>query len=97
MIHNAMREVGSADGFLGHLSASQFILVVSASTLPALSERIISRLEQSLDYFYPIRDRDAAINWHNRLAIKIAQIPSSCVGAFNSPEELKAELLRLKK
>ena len=96
MIHNAMREVGSADGFLGHLTAAEFALVVPETVVPALIERIVSRLEQSLDYFYPIRDRDEAVNWSNRLAIKTAQV-SSCVGAFESSEKLKEELFRLKK
>jgi len=96
MIHNAMREVGSADGFLGHLTSTEFALVVSATTVPSLLERIVSRLEQSLDYFYPIRDRDEAINWSNRLAIQTAQI-SSCVGTFETVEQLKEELCRLKK
>jgi len=96
MIHNAMREVGSADGFLGHLTTAVFALVVSETTVPALLERIVSRLEQSLDYFYPIRDRDEAVNWSNRLAIKTAQV-SSCAGAFETPEKLKEELFRLKK
>ncbi len=96
MIHNAMREVDSSDGFLGHLSATDFILVISSSTLPALSERITSRLEQSLDYFYPIRDRDQAVNWSDRLAIKTSQI-LSCAGRKNTPDQLKKELLDTKK
>lgn len=95
MIHNAMREVGSVDGFLGHLTAAEFILVVPSAMIPALSERIVNRLEQSLDYFYPIRDRDKATNWSDRLAIKTAQIPS-CTGVFQTSAELKEGLLRLK-
>ncbi len=96
MIHNAMREVASADGFLGHLTTEEFVLVISSATIHALAERIVSRLEQSLDYFYPIRDRDKAVSWPNRLAIKTAQIESR-VGAFQTPLELKTELLRLMK
>ena len=96
MIHNAAKEVGKAEDFLGHLTVAEFILVASTETIPALSERILSRLGQSLDYFYPIRDREEAVNWENRLAIKTAQI-SSCAGVFQTPDELKKELLRLKK
>ena len=95
MIHNAMKEIGGVDDFLGHLTATEFILLVSASTIPALSERILSRLEQSLDYFYPIRDRDESVNWPNRLAIKTVEI-LSYAGKFESVDELKEELLRLK-
>jgi len=96
MTHNALREIGNAEDFLGHLTAAEFILVVSSTTIPALLERILSRLEQSLDYFYPIRDRDEAANWQNRLAIKTAQI-TSCAGVFQTSDEIKKELLRLKK
>jgi DNA-binding response OmpR family regulator len=96
MIYNAMREIDSADSFLGHLSATEFILAVSSSITSALAERIISRLEQSLDYFYPIRDRDQAVNWSDRLAIKTSQI-LSYDGANNTPATLKKELLSTKK
>jgi len=97
MIHNAMREVGGADDFLGHINPTDFALVVSPVNLPALQERILSRLEQSLDYFYPIRDREQAAELPHRLAIKTAQIPSLDDGRFDSVEQLKLELLRLKK
>ena len=97
MVHNAMREVGSTDGFLGHLSAAEFALIVSTSSVPALLERIITRLEQSLDYFYPIRDREEAVNWSNRLAINTAKIAPCAGGDLQTAAELKKELLRLKK
>ncbi len=96
MIHNAAKEVGKAEDFLGHLTVAEFILVASATTIPTLLERILSRLEQSLDYFYPIRDREEAVNWQNRLTVKTAQI-SSCAGVFETSDELKKELSRLKK
>ena len=95
MIHNAMREVGSASDFLGHLGATEFALIVSAESAPALLERVLSRLKQSLDYFYPIRDRDDAVNWDNRLAIKTAKI-SSCGDVAKTPTELKEKLFSLK-
>lgn len=96
MILNAMREVGSADGFLGHLTATEFVISVVSANIPALSERIVNRLEQSLDYFYPIRDRDQAANWQDRLAIKTSQI-LSCAEAAKTPAQLKEELLNNKK
>ena len=96
MIHNAMREIGSTDAFLGHITASDFALIISKESAPVLLERIISRLEQSLDYFYPVRDREKAASWNNRLAIKTAKI-SSCAGINLTPDELKEKLLGLKK
>ena len=96
MILNAMREVGNSDGFLGHLTATEFIISVPPANLAPLAEKITNRLEQSLDYFYPIRDRDQSASWPNRLAVKTAQMPS-CDGNFKTAEQLQAELMRLKK
>lgn len=96
MILNAMRESGNTSGFLGHLTVTDFVLSVAPAQLTPLNDKIINRLKQSLDYFYPIRDRDQAKNWSNRLAIKTAQI-ASCGDKFQTAEQLKAELTRLKK
>jgi DNA-binding response OmpR family regulator len=94
MIHNAMREVGGADDFVGHLTPTDFVLVVSSGNLSVLGERVRTRLEQSLDYFYPIKDRDQAATRSDRLVIKVAEVPSLS-GRFPSVDALKKELLRL--
>jgi len=96
MIHAAIQEVSSAEGFLGHLAETEFIIVISPKKISALAERIVNRLDQSIDYFYPIRDRDKSVNWPDRLAIKTAQIDSN-VGKYKSTDELKTELIGLKK
>ncbi|MFZ5821852.1 MAG: response regulator [Chloroflexota bacterium] len=94
MIHNAMREVGGADDFVGHLTPTDFVLVVSSGNLSVLGERVRTRLEQSLDYFYPIKDRDQAATRSDRLVIKVVEAPSLS-GRFPSVDALKKELLRL--
>jgi DNA-binding response OmpR family regulator len=94
MVHNAMREVGNADDFVGHLTPTDFVLMVSAGNLPSLQERVRTRLEQSLDYFYPIKDRDRVSKRDDRLAIKVVELPS-IDGSFNNLDALKKELLRL--
>lgn len=93
MIHNAMRGVGGAGDFVGQLGITDFILVTTPSTLPALTERIRSRLEQSLDYFYPLKDRDRGTNKSSRLGVGMAQLTSND-GPFASLEDLKARLLK---
>ena len=95
MVINAMREVDSSDSFLGHITATEFVLSVAPTSLVALNDKIINRLEQSLDYFYPIRDRDQASTSSNRLAIKTAQLPS-CGDKFQTAEQVTTELMRLK-
>jgi DNA-binding response OmpR family regulator len=94
MVHNAMREVGGADDFIGHLTPTDFVLMVAAGRLDELHERVRSRLEQSLDYFYPIKDRDRVSKRSDRLAIKVVELPSVS-GRFNNLDALKKELLRL--
>ena len=92
MIHNTMKETGSTDDFLGHLSPTDFAVVVSPSNLEPFQERIRSRLEQSLDYFYPIKDREQASKRQDRLSIQISEVPS-VYGRYTSVDQLKKELL----
>jgi GGDEF domain-containing protein len=96
MIVNTMREISGPTDFLGHLSGTDFVLVTPPSNLSALQERLRTRLEQSMDYFYPIKDREQASKRKDRLSVKIAEI-NSVKGKFSEVDSLKTELLRLKK
>lgn len=92
MIHNTIRETGSTDDFIGHISPTDFVVVVAPNNMPPFQERIKSRLEQSLDFFYPIKDRENASKRSDRLAIQINEVPS-VYGRYTSVEQLKKELL----
>lgn len=92
MIHNTIRETGSTDDFIGHISPTDFVVVVSPNNMPPFQERIKSRLEQSLDYFYPIKDRENASKRSDRLGVRINEVPS-VYGRYTSVEQLKKELL----
>lgn len=92
MIHNALREVGSPDDFLGHLQATEFLLVVSPVNLPALQERITNRLQQALDYFYPLRDRERMANSPKRLGFQI-RVLKQPPHTFENIADLKQALL----
>jgi DNA-binding response OmpR family regulator len=94
MIHNAMREVGDSNDFVGHLTPTDFVLVVYPGKLAALQERVRTRLEQSLDYFYPIKDREQVSKRKDRLIIKLVEVPVDS-GKFNEVEALKKELVHL--
>jgi DNA-binding response OmpR family regulator len=96
MIVNTMREVSRPEDFLGHLSGTDFILVLPPSNLTALSERLRARLEQSVEYFYPIKDREQMTNSQNRLGVKLAEV-ASLKGNFTEVNQIKTELVRLKK
>ncbi len=92
MIHNTMKETGDPEDFIGHLSPTDFVIVISPANLAAFQDRIRTRLEQSLDYFYPIKDREQASKRSNRLSIQITEIPS-VYGRFSSVNQLKKDLL----
>ena len=96
MIHNTMTEVGAKDDFLGHLGPAEFVLATQSLNLPALQERLRSRLTQSLDYFYPVKDRERVSQRSDKLGVKMSDM-STVKGRFTSVDKLKVELLRLKR
>ncbi|MFH2102059.1 MAG: response regulator [Chloroflexota bacterium] len=91
MIHNIMHDLAGPGDFLGHLDTTEFILLTTPDRLSGLKDRIRTRLEQSLDYFYPIKDRERSTREEMRLAIKICDVyPSD--GPFESLEVFKSSL-----
>jgi len=92
MIHNTMKEFGSPEDFLGHISPTDFVVVVTPESMPNFQEQIKSRLEQSLDYFYPIKDREQASESKDRLSIKVSDVPS-VFGKYSSVDQLKKDIL----
>jgi len=94
MIVNTMREFSRPEDFLGHLNATDFILVVPPSNLAALSDKLHSRLEQSMEYFYPIKDREQAAKRADRLGAKLIEVSS--LKSHTDVDQLKSELLNSK-
>lgn len=89
MIHNAMRDVGGTGDFIGHLGQTEFVLVTQPGMVTALTERIRSRLEQSLEYFYPLRDRGGVVS--GRLRVRLGAVTGGG-GRFTGVDELKKAL-----
>jgi DNA-binding response OmpR family regulator len=96
MIVNTMREISRPEDFLGHVSGTDFILVIPPSNLVALSEKLRLRLDQSVEYFYPIKDREQMAKSHNRLNVKMAEV-ASLKDKFADVNQVKTELMRLRK
>ncbi len=92
MIHNAVREMGTPNDFVGQLSSTDFLLVTTPTVLQNLSERIRTRTGQALDYFYPLKDRDRDGPGKQRMSIRLAQLQSA-QGPFSTVEQLKSSLL----
>jgi DNA-binding response OmpR family regulator len=92
MVTNALRENGSMEDFFGHLGPTDFILITRQERSLNLQESISRRLTQSLDYFYPIKDREKTTAHGKRLFFKIGVLPST-EGPFSSLDCLKSSLL----
>jgi PleD family two-component response regulator len=96
MVVNTMREISNPEDFLGHLNGTDFILIVPAFNLTALNEKLGARLAQSMEDFYPIKDREQAANRSNRLNVKLVALPVKS-GEYDNSDKIKSELRRLKR
>jgi DNA-binding response OmpR family regulator len=77
MLQNAIRETGSPEDFLGHIDTAVFVLVTMPGLASKLENRICGRLDRSLEYFYPIKDREKSAGDNKRLVFKIHLLQSS--------------------
>lgn len=91
MIQNAVRDTGNTGDFIGQLGPTDFLIVTTPQVLENLQERIHNRLKQSLDYFYPVKDRQQGVKPAERLNILIARLLAS-EGPFVDTNGLKMEL-----
>lgn len=78
MINNAIRESGDESDFVGHLGATDFVIITDPARLAAIRERIEMRIQQSMEYFYPLRDREKAREAlaQGHLSLVVAQVTS---------------------
>ena len=86
-----VREAGSATDFIGQYSPTEFVLVTQPANLVELKERISTRLDQTLDFFYPLKDRSHKEYKGKRLMMKMHEL-SSDKGPFANLKALKGAL-----
>lgn len=92
MIQSATRKLGDIDDFIGQYNSSTIIVVTSPESLTKIEEQIGSRLGQSLDYFYPLRDRELPNQEVRRLAVKMVRLLPHH-GPFRNLDDLKSTLI----
>jgi DNA-binding response OmpR family regulator len=90
MIQNSVRDLGGPNDFIGQIGPAEFLLITAPNRIPALMERIQGRLEQSLDYFYPLKDRGAGAAEAKKLSVRMSQL-SARQGPFTDLESLKSK------
>jgi DNA-binding response OmpR family regulator len=89
MIRNAVREHGSNDDYIGHLGTEDFIIVTQRDNVDPIRDRIRRRIEQSREYFYPLKDRDKA---REAMEANYLQIQSGHLSNTDGPFESVADL-----
>lgn len=60
MVRNAVREFGGANDYIGHIGAEDFIIITAKDNVTNIRDRVANRVEQSREYFYPLKDREKA-------------------------------------
>jgi len=93
MMKNALKEHGDTEDFLGHIGHEDFVIVTHRSNAKAILDRIERRIQQSREYFYPIKDRSKAQKAmkDNQLALSSAIVHRDS-GVFESVASLKSAL-----
>jgi PleD family two-component response regulator len=91
MIKNAAKELGDSDPFIGHVGEADFIVISAPAKAYALRERIISRLDQAMEYFYPIGDREQNRGQRPEMSFSTAIVTAH--DGPKSPPDVKAAVL----
>lgn len=94
MLNNAVREAGTPDDFVGQLAAHDFVIVTDMDHVHVIRERVEMRLSQSMEYFYPLKDRSKAQQaMHDHcLTLAIGQI-THAQGPLADLDAFKADLM----
>jgi PleD family two-component response regulator len=92
MISSVIRDDGNPEDFLGQLGAANFVVVTDVAHVLALREKIVMRLEQSLDYFYPLKDRGKKEMQSKRIVVR-TRILDKSKGPYKDLVILKKSLL----
>ncbi len=95
MMNNAIREVGNEQDFIGHLGATSFVIFTTPDKLPAIRDRVEVRIRQSMEYFYPLKDREKARQAmaEGHLQLVVSQVLSTDP-PFHNPAALKEALTK---
>lgn len=94
MIRNAVREMGGNEDFVGHLAPEDFMVITTPEKVSTLRSRITTRINQSSEYFYPLRDRETT---HHKPDVEYISLRSGVLqsgsGEYADLDALKAALL----
>ncbi len=93
MVRNAVREYGTAEDYVGHIGPEDFIIITQVDNVAKIRERIEARIQQSREYFYPLKDRDKAREAMEANHLKlISGLIDHSRGPFETLDDIKAAL-----
>ena len=91
-LNNATMELGGEHAFCGHIDDSTFLMLAPADKLDELSARILERIGNTLEYFYPGDNRGENAHTDDRLRLMLGRLPLAGDIAA-TPDELTERLL----
>jgi PleD family two-component response regulator len=96
MIRNAVREFGGESDFIGHKDSESFVVLTNQKAIKQIISRLDARVQQSREYFYPVRDRDRIRESSdpNLLGLNFSAV-SAADGPFNTVEALYTALQKV--
>ena len=90
MVRNAVREYGTEEDFIGHLSPEGLAIISTAERIPTIRERIENRIRPTLQHFYPPKARESSNADYLQLTSRIVDYTN---GPFKELDEVKAKLI----
>jgi DNA-binding response OmpR family regulator len=88
MISNSVRDLGNPDDFIGHLSQHILLIATTPDRFPEIKSRILARLEQAVDFFYPLGDQNIDQPRQDRLSFATREVHAH-QDTHQSAEQLK--------
>lgn len=95
IIDKSVGLAGNPKDFIGQFSDTQFILVTTQDRSSSLVLRIHSRVEESLDFFYPSNEIERLSYRPNQLAVQVKQLLAS-ERRWLDLDSLKSHLAKMK-
>ncbi len=93
MVRNAVREFGHEDNFIGHLGTEELVVITTPEATKNIRERLEARVQQSREYFYPVRDRQRVPDMPESALLRMSSaVLNSTDGTFETAEDLRAAL-----
>lgn len=95
MLQDLLREAGSGDQFIGHLTLSDFVILAHLESRAAFSEKLRKRLQQSFDYFYRDQDRAEGVFREQGLDVAIQELTAPAGVPFRTVQQIQSALEKM--